>query len=85
MGNDGRIGIYVDAVNVTLNGGYGLRYDVLRKFASRCGGVSARLNAYLSYDDDRLQTEHEYRQKTLRFCDMLRDFEFKVTDKPLHT
>lgn len=85
MGNDGRIGIYVDAVNVTLNGGYGLRYDVLRKFATRCGGVSARLNAYLSYDDDRLQHEHDYRQKTLRFCDMLRDFEFKVIDKPLHS
>lgn len=27
----GRIGIYVDAVNVTMNGGYGMRYDVLRK------------------------------------------------------
>ena len=85
MGNAGRIGIYVDAANVTMNGGYGLRYDVLRKFAARCGGTTSRLNVYLSYDEERLQTEHEYRSKTMRFCDMLRDFEFKVTDKPLYS
>lgn len=81
----GRIGIYVDAVNVTMNGGYGLRYDVLRKFASRCGGAASRLNVYLSYDDDRLQNDHDYRKKTQRFCDMLRDFEYKVMEKPLIT
>ena len=85
MGNAGKIGIYVDAVNVTMNGGYGLRYDVLRKFASRCGGNSSRLNVYLSFDEERLQMEHEYRKKHSRFCDMLRDFEFKVIEKPLHT
>jgi uncharacterized LabA/DUF88 family protein len=68
-----------------MNGGYGLRYDVLRKFATRCGGMPSRLNVYLSYDEDRLHTDNDYRKKTMRFCDMLRDFEFKVTEKPLHT
>lgn len=79
----GRIGIYVDAVNVTMNGGYGMRYDVLRKFASRCGGAASRLNVYLSYDEERLQNDHDYRKKTQRFCDMLRDFEYKVMEKRL--
>lgn len=85
MGNDGRIGIYIDAVNVTMNGGYGLRYDILRKFATRCGGSASRLNVYLSYDDERMHNDYEYRKKTMRFCDMLRDFEYKVTEKPLIT
>ncbi|HBX65625.1 MAG TPA: NYN domain-containing protein, partial [Balneolaceae bacterium] len=72
-------------VNVTMNGGFGLRYDILRKFACRGGGVASRLNVYLCYDEDRLKDDREYRQKTQRFCEVLRDFEYKVTEKSLHT
>lgn len=80
-----RIGIYVDAVNVTMNGGFGLRYDILRKFACRGGGVASRLNVYLCYDEERLKTDTDYRKKTMRFCEVLRDFEYKVTEKPVQT
>lgn len=80
-----RVGIYVDAVNVTMNGGFGLRYDVLRRFACRTGGIGSRLNVYVSYDEDRLKADNEYRKKTMRFCEVLRDYEFKVTEKPLQT
>ncbi|SMO61987.1 NYN domain-containing protein [Gracilimonas mengyeensis] len=85
MNTKERVGIYVDAVNVTMNGGYGLRYDILRRFACRGGGIPQRLNVYLCYDEERLKTDKEYRHKTRCFCDMLRDFEFKVTKKPVHT
>ncbi|MEQ9265781.1 MAG: NYN domain-containing protein [Balneolaceae bacterium] len=78
-----RIGVYVDASNVTMNGGYGLRYDILRKFATRCGGVASRLNVYVSYEEERLKNDHDYRKKTMRFCEMLRDFEYRVTEKPV--
>jgi uncharacterized LabA/DUF88 family protein len=78
-----RIGIYVDAVNVTMNGGYGLRYDLLRKFATRDKAVPSRLNVYLSVDADRMSEDRDYRIKTTRFCDMLRDFEYKVTERPV--
>jgi uncharacterized LabA/DUF88 family protein/cold shock CspA family protein len=80
-----RVGIYVDAVNVTMNGGYGLRYDILRMFACRSGALAARLNVYLCYDPERLQEDHDYRKKTQRFCEVLRDFEYKVIEKPVHT
>ncbi len=80
-----KVGIYVDAVNVTMNGGYGLRYDILRKFACRDGGTPSRLNVYLSYDEERLKTDRDYRRKTMRFCEVLRDFEYKVTEKPVQT
>jgi len=78
-----KVGIYVDAVNVTMNGGYGLRYDILRKFACRDGGQSSRLNVYLCFDEERLKTDPDYKTRNKRFCDMLRDFEFKVIEKPI--
>jgi len=78
-----RVGIYVDAVNVTMNGGFGLRYDTLRRFACRSGGIASRLNVYLAYDEDRINEDADYKKKTLRFCEMLRDFEYKVTEKPV--
>lgn len=85
MNTKERVGIYIDAVNVTMNGGYGLKYDVLRKFACRGGGVPSRLNVYLCYDSDRMKEDHEYRNKTKRFAEVLRDYEYKVIDRPLHT
>ncbi|MFP8489717.1 NYN domain-containing protein [Gracilimonas sp. Q87] len=85
MNTKERVGIYVDAVNVTMNGGYGLRYDTLRMFACRNGAVASRLNVYLCYDNERLKEDRDYRIKTQRFCDVLRDYEYKVIEKPVHT
>lgn len=84
MNSKDRVGIYVDAVNVTMNGGFGLRYDHLRNFACRGGGIAARLNVYLCFDIERMKEDHDYRRKNQRFCDVLRDFEYKVIEKPLH-
>ncbi|MFV1883839.1 MAG: NYN domain-containing protein [Balneola sp.] len=83
MSSQYKVGIYVDAVNVTMNGGYGLRYDTLRKFSCRDGGLPSRLNVYLCYDEERLKTDPEYKDRNKRFCDMLRDFEYKVIEKPI--
>lgn len=85
MNTKERVGIYVDAVNVTMNGGFGLRYDILRMFACRNGAIATRLNVYLCYDAERLKEDTEYRRKTQRFCEVLRDFEYKVTEKPVQT
>ncbi len=77
------VGIFVDAVNVTMNGGYGLRYDVLRKFACRNGATPSRFNVYLAYDGRRAVEDKSYREKTERFGKVLRDFEYKVINKPV--
>lgn len=78
-----RVGVFVDAVNVTMNGGFGLRYDVLRKFACRQGCSPARLNVYLAYDSKRAEEDSTYKEKTDRFGKVLRDFEYKVIVKPV--
>ena len=77
------VGIFVDAVNVTMNGGFGLRYDVLRRLACRSGGEPSRLNAYLALDKRRAKEDKSYRDKTPRFGEVLRDFQFKVIEKPV--
>lgn len=84
MNSKERIGIYIDAINVTMNGGYGLRYDTLRNFACRGGGIASRLNVYLCFDSERMKEDSDYRRKNQRFCDVLRDFEYKVIERPLH-
>lgn len=81
MGN--KVGIFVDAVNVTMNGGYGLRYDVLRRFACRHGCFPSRMNVYLAFDNRRAEEDPTYKEKTDRFGKVLRDFEYKVIVKPV--
>lgn len=80
---EGKVGVYVDAINVTMNGGFGLRYDVLRKFACRDGSSPSRMNVYLAYDERRAEEDQSYRDKTTRFSEVLRDFEYKVLEKPV--
>lgn len=78
-----RVGIFVDAYSVTLHGGYGLRYDNLRKFACRDGSVPAKMSVYLAYDKTRARDDANYETKTSRFCEVLRDFEYKVHERPV--
>jgi uncharacterized LabA/DUF88 family protein len=83
MSSSRKVSIFVDAVNVTLNGGFGLRYDTLRKFAARGGSCPCRLNVYLAVDRDRMRDDAAYKQKTSRFTEVMRDFEYKVIEKSL--
>ena len=83
MSKDGgqKVGIYVDVANITRNGGYGMKFDILRDFACRGGGDPVRLNAYVAYDEERAKTDREYKNRTLNFYSALRDFGYKVIEK----
>jgi uncharacterized LabA/DUF88 family protein len=76
-----KIGVFVDVAYMYRNGGRGLRYDVLREFAGRDGGELIRLNAYVSYDAERADTDDEYRDGVNKFYSTLRDYGFKVIKK----
>src|SRR5262245_18010530 len=73
-----KIAVYVDSANMFRNGGYGMRYDVLREFACRGGSEPVRLNAYVSYDEQRARDDDEYRNGQNGFYSILRDFGYKV-------
>ena len=47
-----KAGIYVDSLNIMMNGGYGIRYDVLFRYAE-IDAVVLRANAYLCEDRER--------------------------------
>jgi hypothetical protein len=63
------------------NGGFRMRYDVLREFACRDGAELVRLNAYVSFDADRADLDAVYEKNTNRFYSVLRDFGYKVIIK----
>lgn len=76
-----RVGVYVDVANLAMNGGYGMRYDVLREFACRDNAEPVRLNAYVSFDADRAEHDHVYKEGQYGFYSLLRDFGYKVIQK----
>jgi hypothetical protein len=76
-----KVGLYVDVANLTMNGGRGMRYDVLREFACRSAAEPVRLNTYVSYDADRAGADPVYRIAQEGFHSALRDFGFKVIRK----
>lgn len=78
-----RIGVYVDAANIVMNGGRDMRYDVLRDYAARSGSVVQRLNTYLPIDHERRAQDADYQFKQDLFMRRIRDFGWRVHQKPV--
>lgn len=81
MGASLKVGVFVDAENIKFNGGYQLRYDVLRRFAARNGGNLLRLNTYLAFDQQRSEQDPEYLKKAYAYQQRVRDFGWKIIVK----
>ncbi len=71
----------MDAENIRLCGGYGMRYDVLVDLASCGGSRMLRANCYLAENGERTKEDREYRLKLYRYHDILRQCGFKVIKK----
>lgn len=78
-----KVGVYIDAENITKNGGRGLRYDTLREFACRDRSDALRLNVYTSFDEERADRDPSYKRNARAFQAALRDFGYKVIVKPV--
>jgi uncharacterized LabA/DUF88 family protein len=79
--SNARVGVYVDGHSVSANGGHGMRYDVLREFATRDGAEAIRMNVYLPWDAERAAEDAGYRRGQENFAATLRDFGYKVVRK----
>jgi len=77
-----RVGVYVDSMNIMRSGGYGMRYEVIRRLAGFNTDEAARLNAYVAIDEERAISDPAYKN-TLNFILTLRDLGFKVVEKPI--
>ncbi len=75
-----KVGIYVDAANISLSGGYSMRYDVLRDY---CLGEDdgTRLNTYLVFDVERARNDPAYKNKQQNYFSIIRNFGYKVITK----
>ena len=73
--------IYVDAENIKMCGGYGMRYDVLVGLANNTNSVMLRANCYLAEDHERTQRDPDYRQKVYSYHNILRQCGFKIIKK----
>ncbi len=78
-----KVGVYVDAENIKFNGGYQLRYDILRRFAARNNGTLLRLNTYIAYDQERAKADPDYAKKSNVYQQMVRDYGWKIIVKPV--
>jgi uncharacterized LabA/DUF88 family protein len=76
-----KTGIYVDAENIKMSGGYGMRYDVLVDIANTPNSTLLRANCYLAEDRERTSKEPDYRQKVYFYHNILRQCGFKVIKK----
>jgi uncharacterized LabA/DUF88 family protein/cold shock CspA family protein len=57
-----KAGIFLDMDNLMRNGGWGLRYDVIKTLVSAQGTTVLRANAYMAYDADREARDPAYQQ-----------------------
>ena len=76
-----KVGVYVDAANISRNGGQRMQYDILREFACRDHAEPLRLNVYLSHDEERAETNTVYRDKARAYQSALRELGYKVIEK----
>jgi uncharacterized LabA/DUF88 family protein len=76
-----KVGVFVDAENIRYNGGYQLRYDILRRFAGRYNGSLLRLNTYIAFDKERARDDYDYAKRANAYQQMVRDFGWKIIVK----
>jgi len=81
MSSSLKVGVFVDAENIRYNGGFNMRYDVLRRFASRGNRSPVRLNTYVAFDGDRASEDSEFAKKAYAYQQAARQFGWKVTVK----
>jgi uncharacterized LabA/DUF88 family protein/cold shock CspA family protein len=77
-----KAGIFVDAENVMRNGGWGMRYDVLKDIvAMDLDCTVVRANVYMAFDRKREEDDEVYRQKKEDYRSQLRRCGFKLVLK----
>jgi uncharacterized LabA/DUF88 family protein len=76
-----KVGLYIDGENINRNGGYNMRYDVLKSYCSKENELPLRMNTYLSYDKTKADKDENYKVRQNRYYSILRNFGFKVKIK----
>jgi len=76
-----KTGIYVDGENIQRSGGYGMRYDVLLRFANSGDSTVLRANSYHAEDTERLRNDQTYRETREGYYAAIRRSGFRLVRK----
>jgi len=74
-------GIFLDMENLMRNGGWGIRYDVVREFVEAQGATVLRANAYMAVDRAREAANQVLRQKREAYRAAIRRNGYHLTVK----
>lgn len=76
-----KAGIFLDMENLRINGGWGMRLDVVRELVEAQGTTVLRANAYMAVDSERERWDVEYREKAQKYRDRIRMAGFHIVEK----
>lgn len=76
-----KAGIFIDMENLSINGGWGMRLDVVKELVAAQGTTILRANAYMAVDLSREREDLEYREKAQRYRDRVRLAGFHIVEK----
>lgn len=76
-----KAGIFLDVENLNRNGGWGLRYEIIKELAEGQGTTVLRANAYLAMDSEREKTDQQYRDRNENYRSAIRRTGFHLVLK----
>jgi uncharacterized LabA/DUF88 family protein/cold shock CspA family protein len=76
-----KAGIFLDVENLSRNGGWGLRYNIVKKLAEAQGTTIVRANAYLAIDREREERDPSARQRSEEYRNAIRRAGFHLVLK----
>lgn len=71
-------GIFLDVDNLVLNGGWGMRFNAIRKLVEAQGARVLRANAYMAVESERERSDRLFRKKKMEYREKVREAGFRI-------
>ncbi|ARU59265.1 MAG: NYN domain-containing protein [Pseudomonadales bacterium] len=78
-----KAGIFLDMENLNMNGGWGMRYEVIKELVEAQGTTVLRANAYVAVDTSREMRDYEYKEKAQNRREKMRLAGFHIVEKEI--
>lgn len=76
-----KAGIFLDMENLNMNGGWGMRYEIIRELVEAQGTTVLRANAYVAVDMAREKRDYDYKEKAQSRREKIRLAGFHIVEK----
>lgn len=76
-----KAGIFLDMENLNINGGWGMRYDVIKRLVEEQGTTVLRANVYVAVDTVRESKDYEYKEASQKRREKMRLAGYHIVEK----